>query len=66
MTFTLTIDCDNAAFEDLPGGEVARLLREVARLLREVAAKLDSFDDNRGKIVDVNGNSVGAWRFGEG
>ena len=59
MTFTLTIDCDNAAFEDLPGGEVARLLREVA-------AKLDRFDGNRGKIVEENGNSVGAWRFGEG
>lgn len=45
MTITLTLSCDNAAFEgsDL-GPEVERILTEAARRLR---------------LRDVNGNTVG-------
>lgn len=53
--FELRIDTGNAAFEDAPGVELARLLREIA-------------DQVEGSPVpravrDANGNQVGAWRL---
>jgi hypothetical protein len=59
VRFTLTIDCDNAAFEDHPGSEVARILKEVAR-------KLPADDLGSGfKLRDVNGNTVGKVEVSE-
>lgn len=52
-TFTLTIDLANAAFDDWPADEVARILRDVA----------DGLDEGiYGRhLLDVNGNNVGAY-----
>lgn len=55
MKFTLTIHCDNAAFEDAP-------LAEVARILLEEADKLARYGDQTGwytRLRDINGNVVG-------
>ncbi len=49
MKFTLTIDCDNAAF-DPPEVEISRILREVAD------AMLDG--DTGGSEQDINSNNV--------
>ena len=51
--FTLDIDLGNAAFDEWPAVEVARILREVA----------DSLDNGvyDRRILDVNGNAVGAY-----
>ena len=49
MRFNLTIDCDNAAFEEDAAGEVARI----------VAEYFQGEPDNR-PLFDVNGNRVGA------
>jgi hypothetical protein len=54
-TFTLTIECDNAAFENDPLGEVARILREAAY-------QLDQGQDGF-KLRDINGNTVGSAAF---
>lgn len=53
LQFRLTITCDNAAFEDSPEAEIARILRVTAAGL-EVA----DFDTCR-DLRDVNGNVVG-------
>lgn len=55
MTFTLTIECDNAAFERDPGPELARILKRCAADLRN--------GEKGRKVFDVNGNSVGAWEL---
>ena len=51
MKLTLEISMENAAFDDSP-------LAEAARILREAAGMLDTGADN-GKLRDVNGNTVG-------
>ena len=48
------MDCDNAAFDDAPASEIARILRSVARKVEQGA--------EGGKLIDVNGNTVGSWR----
>lgn len=55
MHFQLNINMDNAAFEEQP-------LNEVARILEEEAKKLRYFGDQHtweNKLRDVNGNTVG-------
>lgn len=56
MDFTITIDIDNAAFEDAPTSELARMLEELADDLR---SRQDErwFDGKR--LMDINGNTVG-------
>ena len=49
MRYTITIDTDNAAFDD--PGEFARILRTLARRCEEGPIT--------GSILDVNGNRVG-------
>ena len=46
--------CDNAAFDDAPASEIARILRHVARAVER--------GDELGQLVDANGNTVGSWR----
>lgn len=58
MTFTLEIDCDNAAF-DRCQDEVIRILVTAAGNIPRQPAPGDS-----GRCRDINGNSVGRWRFG--
>lgn len=52
--FTLSITCDNAAFDDV-GPHL-----EVARILAEIADQLDH-GCYRASIRDVNGNVVGSY-----
>jgi hypothetical protein len=55
--FKLTIECDNAAFDDEPCFEVARILREAAERI------LNMGTIDHGVIRDINGNRVGSWDF---
>ena len=56
MTFSLSMNCDNAAFDGNDKG------LEVSRILRETAQQVEDGYEG-GKIFDSNGNSVGEWRF---
>lgn len=53
MHLTLRMNMDNAAFEMYPASEAARLLRLVAE-------KMENGADG-GKLLDINGNTVGTW-----
>ena len=56
---TITIDTSNAAFE-------ADWTIEVTRILRELTVALTHGPINAGrggKLRDINGNTVGAWRW---
>ena len=57
MKFTLSIDCDNAAFDEDGGSEVARILREAARWIGGGALR----DGASSCLRDINGNEVGQW-----
>lgn len=57
--FTITIECNNAAFDDDACGP------ELARILRELADELESGGGAIGagmakRLYDINGNRVGA------
>jgi hypothetical protein len=52
MNFTLTIDCNNAAFEEDAAAEVARILRTLA-------SKLENGQTYFPNVFDINGNTVG-------
>ncbi len=61
MKFTLTIQCDNAAFEDAGlgielGDILHRVRMQVVRFIPE-----DAPDDRA--ILDTNGNRVGQWKL---
>ena len=60
-TFTISIDCDNAAFDGNPSMEIARQLRLLANQLHDTDVLYGRED--RGGIRDTNGNAVGTWRF---
>jgi hypothetical protein len=54
MKFTLTIDTDNAAFDD------GNLTLEVSAILEEAAKRV--YDGStEGSLLDGNGNTVGAF-----
>lgn len=53
-TFTLTIDCGNAAFADE---------YELPQLIHEVAHKVQSATAGYGPVIDSNGNTVGSWEI---
>lgn len=57
MKFTLTIDCDNAAFEDGLEFEVPRIL--------EIATHKVRSGETEFSLRDLNGNTCGAARFEE-
>jgi len=57
VRFTLSIDCDNAAFDEIHGDEVARILRDTARRLEGSPLR----DGESGALRDINGNEVGQW-----
>ena len=67
MKLTITIDCDNAAFEDFPHLEVFKILSDVtARIRRDVLAAQGSerhvtawLQPFPMKLYDTNGNHVG-------
>lgn len=53
--FKLEFDTDNAAFDH-------RAASETARILREVGEKIKNGYFN-GKVMDVNGNSIGTFEL---
>lgn len=57
MRVTITIDCDNAAFEADPGAEIARILRQLATDTVRTSEPYDALDSR--KLRDINGNTVG-------
>lgn len=65
MNFSLTIDCGNAAFDETPASEVARILRELAHRLEQDGV-LSSEHGNAFRLFDSNGNRVGLATVGEG
>lgn len=65
MRVTITIDTDNAAFEDSLGYEVARVLRKLADTFNAHSALLDVDGEHLHeldghKLRDINGNTVGS------
>ena len=54
--FTVTIETDNAAFNDDPGAELADILGKLADTVRTTG--LSGYN---GKVRDTNGNTVGVW-----
>lgn len=56
MTFSLTMECDNAAFSISPAHEVSRILK---RLADKLEANPDMSDGDKIGLVDFNGNKVG-------
>jgi hypothetical protein len=61
--FRLSIDTTNAAFVPFPGRELARLLRRQADRLDGTTGELDAHKVDGGKLLDANGNTVGAWEY---
>lgn len=62
-TFTLTIDTDNAAFDN--PYELPRLIAQVA----EDVADMDNdglLASHTRSVLDVNGNRVGSWAIKDG
>ncbi|MNK49866.1 hypothetical protein D3C87_687310 [compost metagenome] len=59
-TFTVNMRCDNAAFDDAPEAEIARILREMADSLESRGAS--GFFET---IHDINGNDVGRYALKE-
>lgn len=58
-SFKIEIDLGNAAFEDNPEEEIARILNEVNQTLHHMG-NLKTLDGK--KLYDVNGNHVGYIR----
>ena len=55
MKITITLNCDNAAFDDTPEVEVYRILTSVAqRCLQDGVQDLEYLP-----LKDINGNTVG-------
>lgn len=51
-------ELDNAAFEEAPAQEIARILRELAKDFEQ-----SGMPGKGGKLYDFNGNVVGSARF---
>jgi len=57
MDVTIKIDCDNAAFDDDPGAEIADILTKLSHKLR--ANGLDHYISGGLNLRDRNGNGAG-------
>ncbi len=55
MDLKLIINMDNAAFDDEPATETARLLERVAQQVRD--------GRESAPVMDINGNNVGYWEI---
>lgn len=58
MKFIITINCDNAAFENRE-----ERTEELQRILKEISKRLP--EERSGKVFDINGNKIGTWGFGK-
>lgn len=58
----IEIDLNSAAFEDSPGDELARILRNLANEMRRGGEWIDIGPDGNGyrSLIDQNGNAVGS------
>ncbi len=54
MKAHITVTMENAAFEDAPASELARILRELAN-------KIERNGPDACKLRDINGNTVGKF-----
>ncbi len=54
MKAKIEIEMSNAAFEEAPASELARILRELAN-------RVEGDGDELGLIRDINGNTVGKF-----
>lgn len=54
---TINVEMANAAFEHHPEDELARILRHAAAQLEVLGA----FPGSGDRLLDYNGNTVGAW-----
>lgn len=61
MRLTMTVDLDNAAFEDHPGTELLYLLVRAANRAAAAARYRAPVSDT--SLLDSNGNTVGSWRL---
>jgi hypothetical protein len=61
-TFTLTIECDNAAFDANRNAEIARILGDLSDFIERKVCFLTDLGEY-GSLRDVNGNRVGSWRY---
>lgn len=63
MKFTLTINCDNAAFGDPDDNRhnESTAAIEVSRILRHASVKIRGTGCLGGRVMDVNGNTVGKY-----
>lgn len=61
MKAVIEINMDNAAFEEVPGVELARILRELAGRLDESGEVEPGYRNLR----DINGNGVGFCQIQE-
>lgn len=57
-TFRITINTDNAAFEDDPAAEVARILHHEADRIEAFRPSFEHATEGDG-VLDINGNTVG-------
>lgn len=58
--FRLTIECDNAAFEDDATYEISRILGELAK---RIAGSCEGDFFKYRNVTDVNGNVCGTFRL---
>jgi len=58
QTFTAEIDVRGAAFEEVPGSELARILRKLADRIESESAGVHG-----AALLDVNGNRCGSWSW---
>jgi hypothetical protein len=73
VRFTLSIDCDNAAFEaddetaTFMPGELARILQVLADGYRDDSerTRIPLAVGEAGNLRDINGNTVGKWEVTE-
>jgi hypothetical protein len=63
--FTVEIDTANAAFDEDPGLELARILRNLAGRMEETPDLLSDDAPWPYAVRDVNGNTVGTFGWAE-
>lgn len=59
--FTLSITCDNAAFDQSVVPELKRLLKLTRWMMGQYLA--DGTVSKHAPLMDANGNVVGAWKY---
>lgn len=55
--FKCSFSTDNAAFDEFPASETARILREIARKIEQGESL------GGGPVYDSNGNKIGHWEM---